>query len=271
VSEVVVSAFLDWAWDLSPPEAVGWLFVANVGTFAAAVLLGCAATRLFAGRRVTAPAGPLGRREVGYAAAGVLVNTLVTAVGWFLWKAGWLVIRRDAGWRVLLDFAVLLLVMDLGMYALHRLAHTHWLYPVHRLHHEYDRPWALTLFVVHPLETAGFGLLWLAVVVAYPSSWEGLVLYAAANLASGTLGHVGVEPLPGWWSRAPLVRELGTSTFHAQHHVDPHHNFGFYTLVWDRLFGTLFPGYDRTFGAAVPPAPAGRTGGGAGSHSSSMS
>jgi len=138
--------------------------------------------------------------------------------------------------------------MDLGMYVLHRVAHSRWFYPVHRLHHEYDRPWALTLFVVHPLETLGFGLLWLAVVVLYGPCWLGLCLYMAANLAAGTLGHLGVEPFSARWSRLPLLREVGTSTFHAQHHLDGQYNFGFYTLLWDRLFGTLWPGYDRDFG-----------------------
>jgi sterol desaturase/sphingolipid hydroxylase (fatty acid hydroxylase superfamily) len=28
---------------------------------------------------------------------------------------------------------------------------------------------------------------------------------------------------------------------HARHHEGPTQNYGFYTLVWDRLFGTLAP------------------------------
>jgi sterol desaturase/sphingolipid hydroxylase (fatty acid hydroxylase superfamily) len=246
-----MEAFLDWACTLSPPEALGWLVVANVGTFALAVLAGCLATAVFSGRRVAGPAPALSRQEALYSVAGIAVNTLVTLAGWLLWRAGWLHIRRDAGWRAWLDFGVLIVLMDLGMYVLHRVAHLPWFYRIHRLHHEYDRPWALTLFVVHPLETLGFGLLWLVVVVLYSSSWLGLCLYMGANLAAGTLGHLGVEPFPAWWSRVPLLRQVGTSTFHAQHHQDGHFNFGFYTLLWDRLFGTLFPAYDEKFGATA--------------------
>jgi sterol desaturase/sphingolipid hydroxylase (fatty acid hydroxylase superfamily) len=243
-----MNAFLDWAWDLTPTQAVAALLGANLLTFAASVLLGDLTTRLLARRRVTAPAAPLTRRETACVAAGVLVNTLVTVLGWILWKAGWLVIRREAGWRILLDFAALLVLMDLGMYLLHRLAHAPPFFAIHRLHHEHHRVRALTLFVVHPLETLGFGLLWLLVVVAYGPSWTALVLYMTANLLAGTLGHVGVEPFPSWWPRVPILREVGTSTFHAQHHNDADHNFGFYTLVWDRLLGTLAPGYDAGFG-----------------------
>lgn len=43
----------------------------------------------------------------------------------------------------------------------------------------------------------------------------------------------------GRWGRWWGLRHVGTSTFHAGHHQDAGHNFGFYTLVWDRLFGTL--------------------------------
>jgi Delta7-sterol 5-desaturase len=245
--------FLDWAFDLSPLQAAGWLVAANVGTFALAVLLGCLATRAFDRSRIVGTADPLSGQEVAYTVAGVAVNTLVTYAGWLLWRAGWLRIGRGTGWWGLFDFLVLVLLMDLGMYLLHRLAHWRWFYLIHQLHHEYDRPWALTLFVVHPLETLGFGLLWLVVVVLYGPSWTGLCIYMAANLAAGTLGHLGVEPFPAWWSRLPLLREVGTSTFHAQHHLDGHFNYGFYTLLWDRLFGTLWPGYDRDFG--TPPLP----------------
>jgi sterol desaturase/sphingolipid hydroxylase (fatty acid hydroxylase superfamily) len=250
--------FLDWAWELSPGRAAAWLTVLNLGTFGLALLAGCLATRAFRSRAVTGPALPLSRKEIAYTAAGLAVNTLVTFAGWLLWKEGWLRIGRDVGWRALLDFAALVLLMDLGSYLLHRLAHSPWLMPLHRLHHEYDRPWALTLFVVHPLETLGFGLLWLVVVVAWGPSWLGLCLYMGANLAAGTLGHLGVEPFPSWWSRVPGLKEVGTSTFHAQHHHDGRYNFGFYTLLWDRLFGTLWPGYDQTFGSALegPARPA---------------
>jgi sterol desaturase/sphingolipid hydroxylase (fatty acid hydroxylase superfamily) len=37
----------------------------------------------------------------------------------------------------------------------------------------------------------------------------------------------------------PFVHYISTSTFHAEHHQDADHNFGFYTLIWDRLFVTL--------------------------------
>jgi sterol desaturase/sphingolipid hydroxylase (fatty acid hydroxylase superfamily) len=253
-----VNAFLDWAFALSPLEALALLVVANVVTFALAVLAGVLAVRVFRRHPVGPPPGPLTRKEIGYTVAGLAVNTGVTVAAWSLWKLGVLVIRRDEGWYVLLDFLALILLMDFGTYVLHRLAHHPWFFRIHRLHHEYDRPRPLTLFVVHPLETMGFGSLWLAVVVLYGPSWLGLCSYMGANLAAGMLGHLGVEPFPWWWSRVPVLKQIGTSTFHAGHHKEGSYNFGFYTLIWDRLFGTLAPTYDAGFGSPLPESISGQ-------------
>ena len=60
--------------------------------------------------------------------------------------------------------------------------------------------------------------------------------------------RIAVEPLPDSWLKIPILGLLTTSTFHAQHHQDIDHNFGFYTLIWDRLFGTISPEYYSHFG-----------------------
>jgi sterol desaturase/sphingolipid hydroxylase (fatty acid hydroxylase superfamily) len=144
---------------------------------------------------------------------------------------------------------VLLFVMDLAMYVSHRVAHHRWVYPlVHRTHHRYDRPRPIDLFVLNPVEVLGFGGLWLAVITLYSSSWLGMLVYLALNLLFGMAGHLGVEPLPASWARWPVLGQVGTSTFHAGHHRDDRGNFGFYTLIWDRLFGTLHPDYVEAFG-----------------------
>jgi lathosterol oxidase len=139
----------------------------------------------------------------------------------------------------LLDVAVLFVAMDFLMYVFHRVAHLRWLFPlVHATHHHYDRPRPLNLFVLNPAEVLGFGGLWLGVLCLYPATWAGILIYLTINLIFGTLGHLGVEPFPRAVARWPVLRHLGSSTFHADHHGDRDVNFGFYTDVWDRLFRT---------------------------------
>lgn len=140
------------------------------------------------------------------------------------------------------------------MYLLHRVAHFRPLFALaHGEHHRHAHPRVLTLFVLHPLETVGFGGLWLALIILYQPSWLGMTIYLALNVAFGAIGHLGVEPLPASWVRTPGLRHIATSTFHAQHHVEETFNYGFYTLLWDRLFGTLSPRYQRDFGRPLEP------------------
>jgi sterol desaturase/sphingolipid hydroxylase (fatty acid hydroxylase superfamily) len=147
------------------------------------------------------------------------------------------------------DFFVLVLTMDVCMYILHRIAHLPVFFrPIHRTHHHYDYPRPLTLFVLNPLEALSFGLLWIALLSCYDATWAGMSLYLAFNVLFGLVGHVGVEPLPDRWKAAPVLRYIATSSFHAGHHRDECHNFGFYTLIWDRIFGTLAPRYEEDFG-----------------------
>jgi lathosterol oxidase len=200
-------------------------------------------------RRVAEEPLPLKRLEVVVVITTTLLNTVITIVGLMLWKAGHVRFRTDFGLWAWLDILALLLIMDFAMYGLHRLAHHPLFFRfLHKLHHEFDRPRPLTLFLLHPLEDIAFGGLWLAVILVYPASWFGMSVYLVLNVLFGTIGHLGVEPFPEWWSRTPVLRYVAGSTFHARHHQDLESNFGFYTLFWDRLFGTLRPDYFATFG-----------------------
>jgi sterol desaturase/sphingolipid hydroxylase (fatty acid hydroxylase superfamily) len=257
-----MNGLLDFFARQTLPAAAGWLLVENVLLFLLSMGLGHGLLALFGRRRVVETPEPLEWQEAAWAAGCVVLNTVVTVAGWWLWRRGWIVIRQETGWggwRVAVDVGVLLVAMDFFMYVFHRMAHLPWVYPwVHQTHHRYDKPRPLNLFVLNPFEVLGFGALWLAVIMVYSSSWAGMLIYLALNLLFGTGGHLGVEPLPRAWMRLPGLRHFGTSTFHARHHQDGGVNFGFYTDYWDRLFRTLYRHYEATFGRLDRPVPAGR-------------
>jgi sterol desaturase/sphingolipid hydroxylase (fatty acid hydroxylase superfamily) len=243
-----MDGLLDAFKTLPLPGVVLLALVGNWLVFFLTLAVGRVLARRYQRKPTTPPPEPVTARELWLATSCVLVNTLVTIAGILLWQHGVIQIRLQVGWRVALDALVLIVAMDFLMYLFHRLAHLPWVFPlVHATHHEYNNPRPLTLFVLNPFETLAFGVLWVLVITVYSSSWLGIALYLTFNLAFGLIGHLGVEPLPASWIAIPVVREVSTSTFHAEHHLDADHNFGFYTLLWDRLFGSLSPAYRRDF------------------------
>jgi sterol desaturase/sphingolipid hydroxylase (fatty acid hydroxylase superfamily) len=242
-------SIVKWLQSASWPELLLVFLIENVVILTLVILLGGWVISRFGSRRVSLVPKPLSPIEVTVAAANVLLNTVTTLAGLWLWRNGVIHFRTDAGPRALADVLVLLLVMDLLMYLLHRVAHTRILYSLlHRFHHQYDRPRPLTLFALNPVENLAFGGLWLTVITLYDASWLGMSIYLGLNVCFGAVGHLGVEPFPRAWVGRPLLRNLAGGSFHAQHHQDVGHNFGFYTLIWDRLFGTLRPDYERNYG-----------------------
>ena len=235
-----MTQILDCVRSASPGQLFAWSLALNFALLLVSVAIGEILVRLLANRRCSGPAGPLTAVEISLAATCVVLNAVVTVVGAVLYQRDWITVLTEfPPWRAAVDLAVLFFVMDLAMYVLHRVAHHRLIYPwVHRTHHDYENPRPLTLFVLNPLEVLGFGTLWIGVLLVYPASWLGIVAYLTLNLVFGTVGHLGVEPFPRGWAEGPLGW-IANSAFHAGHHGDRHHNFGFYTLIWDRLFGTL--------------------------------
>jgi lathosterol oxidase len=204
--------------------------------------------RVFRQKAVSEAPEPITPIEIVLSISTVVINSVVTFVGVILWREGIIKVRYDIGPMIFVDALVLFLGMDFAMYVFHRIAHHPFLYPIiHSTHHRFENPRPLTLFVLNPFESAGFGALWLVVVTIYPASLPGMMIYLTLNVIFGLVGHIGVEPLPSRYLDIPVVRLISTSTFHAAHHGDKDHNYGFYTLIWDRLFGTLSPDYEGDF------------------------
>ncbi|WP_208177265.1 sterol desaturase family protein [Hymenobacter negativus] len=186
---------------------------------------------------------PISGQEIRLATCTLLINTVVTYAGFVLWRQGFITIREEFSWRILLDFVVLFLGMDLLMYGFHYVIHQTVLYRwIHALHHEYAEPQPIDLFVLHPLETFGFGGLWLLLMAVYPANFLAIFAYLTVNVLFGVVGHSAVEPFPRAWERSPVLRYIGSSGFHFQHHQNDQSNFGFYTSIWDRMFGTFASG-----------------------------
>ena len=149
----------------------GLLLIENLTLFLLTIALGRTLVRAFEARRIVPRADSLTSAELAFAGSCVLLNTLVTLAGWWLWKKGLIQVRREVGLGAIVDVLVLLMAMDLGMYVTHRVAHLPLMYKwIHAPHHRYRHPRALTLFVLHPLEVLGFGALWLLLITLYSAT-----------------------------------------------------------------------------------------------------
>lgn len=166
----------------------------------------------------------------------LFLNSLVMLIGVYSWKSGWIILNESKTILTLLvEIAAIILVMDLLMYIFHYLAHHPFIYKIlHRKHHEHISTNFLSLFVLHPFETLGFGLMMIFVFMLHEFSVFSMTIYLFINLIWGTVGHLNREFFPKWTERL----FLGTTKFHNRHHLNEQKNFGFYTSIWDRMFGT---------------------------------
>jgi len=179
---------------------------------------------------------PFTKSDIYLSLLTIVCNSFVMLLGVFLWKNKWIIIdSQPSVVSVFLEAIALIFLMDLLMYFFHYAAHLPFMYEIlHGKHHKHVSTNFLSLFVLHPFETIGFGLMILALLMSYDFSIISIVLYLLINLVWGTIGHLNREFFPASFDRL----FIGTTRFHNQHHLDETKNFGFYTSIWDRLFGT---------------------------------
>nr|AYM54387.1 fatty acid hydroxylase [Phaselicystis flava] len=149
------------------------------------------------------------------------------------------------------------LATDYLLYWAHRLFHRPRLYRlIHRVHHRYGSPTAFAAAAMHPVEFLTYQSVMLVPLFVYP-------IHAVALAASlvylnwvALVDHSGIR-LHAWFPWQP------PATFHDDHHLHFHVNFGQTLGAWDRLHGT-WRRADRKYGVEVFGGKGAPSGGGAG-------
>jgi Delta7-sterol 5-desaturase len=58
--------------------------------------------------------------------------------------------------------------------------------------------------------------------------------------------HLGYEFFPSWWNQS-IGKLMTSSTHHNMHHSKFNGNYGVHFRIWDKLLGTEFKDYEKTF------------------------
>ncbi|MEM6535188.1 MAG: sterol desaturase family protein [Pseudomonadota bacterium] len=195
-------------------------------------------------------------REIGYSMLSVLTFTFVVGLIFVMTSLGWTQIYRepDAYGMVWfwLQIPVILLIQDFYFYWMHRISHRPGIYErVHKTHHLSTNPSAFSAFAFHPLEALlEIGIFFILVLII-PLHTVGLLTAGLISLAYNVYGHLGYEIMPRFVARSALGYWFNKSAYHNQHHRTYKYNYGLYTVIWDRLHGTLHPHADRLYDAAT--------------------
>lgn len=225
--------------------------------FGASALLFVVFRRFFGARRIQPDVSRrlVLRHELLYSALSVAVaGTFLAALTAALERSGAIAIAAGpTRWlRVAGEVALYFLSFDLYFYLTHRLMHLGPIYRfIHSAHHASTAPGPLTAFSFHPLEAALTGsFLPCFAAVVDPQALSVAVIAVLLGPVISMLVHSGHEVFPAWWYEKPLTKWLLTPLYHDQHHQLFHCNYGGFTTLWDRAFGTDGPALEP----AVEPA-----------------
>lgn len=201
------------------------------------------------------------KREAAWSALSAVVFGLVGLSAHLLnrqfdFLASYATIETHGWFWFWCSIPVAILVHDFYFYWAHRLMHAPAVYGrVHKVHHLSTNPSPLSAFAFHPYEAVMEAVGFVVVLALVPMHPFAFLIFSTFMIAFNVIGHLGYELLPRSLVRVPVLRLLNTATSHNQHHRTFRYNFGLYTLIWDRMFGTLHPNYISSFRRPALPAP----------------
>lgn len=140
------------------------------------------------------------------------------------------------------------LAHDFYFYWAHRFMHLPGVYDrVHKVHHLSTNPSPLAAFAFHPIEAVIEALGFVFMMMVVPLHWSAFLIVSTYMLLTNVMGHLGYEFFPRGFSDNKRLNWINTATSHNQHHRTYRYNYGLYTLLWDKIFGTVHPHYEQAF------------------------
>jgi sterol desaturase/sphingolipid hydroxylase (fatty acid hydroxylase superfamily) len=139
-------------------------------------------------------------------------------------------------------------IHDFYFYWAHRLMHHPKLFrSIHKVHHLSTNPSPWTAYAFHPLEALIEVSIIPILAFTVPTHRVVIVFFMVFQIIFNVYAHLGYELFPRGFHKSWLGRWVNTSVAHNLHHHRFHGNYGLYTLIWDRLFGTIRTDYDPSY------------------------
>ena len=189
-------------------------------------------------------------RDIMYSVISMLIFSTVTYISFAVLKPynniNYGEIKNN--YLYALSFFWMYFLHDTYFYWSHRVMHHPFLYrKVHLIHHKSTNPSPWTAYAFHPLEAiieAGIAPL---IAFTIPVHRSAFFIFMLFQIIYNVYGHLGYELYPKGFNKTWIGRWINTGTAHNQHHKSFFGNYGLYTLIWDRLLGTVRDDYDTTF------------------------
>lgn len=155
----------------------------------------------------------------------------------------------DRGWVYYFAlFPVMFIMHDLYFYVSHRIMHNKRIFKyVHLVHHHSTNPSPWAAYAFHPLEAVVEVEITVIFYFTIPIHISHLLIFFLFSIIYNIYGHLGYELYPNGFNKTWIGKYVNTSTNHNQHHQYFKGNYGLYTLIWDRVFGTIRSDYDARF------------------------
>lgn len=156
---------------------------------------------------------------------------------------------NEYGWFYYFSvFPILFIMHDLYFYIMHRIMHHPSLFKyIHLVHHKSTNPSPWAAYAFHPLEAIIEQGIVIIFYFTLPIHISHLAIFFLFSIIYNVYGHLGYELYPKGFNKSWFGKWINTSINHNQHHQFFKGNYGLYTLIWDRLFGTIRKDYDGQF------------------------
>jgi sterol desaturase/sphingolipid hydroxylase (fatty acid hydroxylase superfamily) len=203
------------------------LIIANIAMYGLTILISYSWSKIKQHKTLQ-----LTKQDIYNSILVLVINILVAIPGYLLFTKGYISFIKDS--HFIVHFLMLYIGFDLAMYILHLASHYVWPFKnFHQKHHTHQYFNAISLYVMEPIESILFGLLLSLSAWVYPLNIYSFLSFIFFNWLFGVIGHLNTNS-----KKQPKL--FGNHIFHKTHHQHPNNNYGFYTVIWDKLFGTFY-------------------------------